>query len=261
MIRTGPDWAGMRTEFGRAFARYWPLILLMIGLDLAMAAAGVALLGDTQEQEAGLVGYLGYLKRQGLEFVPGTLINVLGLAIILNGLSDAPVGRAAILGRALRAMPAALMVSALLLAPYLAGVLMTYADQTVTGWWLGYAAGVIGAVGLSVIIGFGTQEAIARGLDPLAALRASASLTFSHRAWLAWVLLGVEGVMEALRWLSDPFDGLLVGLGFTVLGQFPGMNLAWSLGNLIIVPLNAVLYFELRRLQSEDASWLGAIFD
>ena len=256
-----PDWAGIRADTLRGFIRYWPLLLAAAALDVALSISAALVVSREQFEAAGLEGYLASLILTGWDFLPLVVIWLVPTALIMNGLSETPIGRGDMLRRAGRALPVVLMVSACCTAPYLVGNLVTYSSPDYATWWLAYAAGGIGSVGVFVIVGFAGLETMARGLAPAEAFRASAALTFGRRAWLGWLYLGIELVISLTHHFGFALDTAVRARGVTLPGHHPLSDVAFALLSTVTVPLLVAVYLELRRMQVEDVPGLGAIFD
>lgn len=258
-VRVGePDWKAIRDETWRGTRRFWPLLLGFGLVSTALGAVVNALVGGADSLEPGLTGYLSYLKLCLVGLVPFALISALSSAIVLNGMAGRPAPREAITRRALQAVPAVIAGSAIFTAPWLVSGLITYANVDGGTWWLARAAGLIAMAALTSTFGFIDFEAIARGLGPAAAIRASAALTRGSRTWLAWLNLGLQVFFEIARTVTEPFDEAVRQSGLAWLGLSAVSDGIFTLIWLVQLPFGIAIYLELRRLQDGEAAGLEA---
>lgn len=258
----GPDWGQIRADTRRGVSRFWPMLaLLLVVVEPAVSVAGSLLLGTANTDETGLAGYVGYLKLVAWDMLPLTAVYLVAAALILNGLSEQPIGRGAMVRRALAYFPTAVLVFIAGAMPYLLSTLITYSNVDYAGWWYAHASGSLAAVALSTIIGFTTLEAIAKGLPPAEAFRASAALTFGHRAWLFWLFAVLEAVFVAVQWAGSAVHESLRAAGLWTLPGQPVTEVVGGLISMVTMPLNVAVYLELRRMEAEDVPGLGAVFD
>ncbi len=84
-----PDWAGIRADTRRAFVSYWPLLLAVAAIDVAVSVSGVLVVSREEAQASGLTGYLAYLKLTAWEFLPMAIASSPAKPTIVNTPTEA----------------------------------------------------------------------------------------------------------------------------------------------------------------------------
>ena len=144
----GLDCEAVWSDTRLGMARFWPLLAAFAVADMAAYVGVAALSGEAQLFEPGLAGYIGYLRFCAFDLVPGGLLYAVPVALVMNGLSERPIGRARIVQRAVRALPAIVLASLISWGPFLLSNLVTYSAVDTSTWWLAYAGGILGAVAI-----------------------------------------------------------------------------------------------------------------
>lgn len=257
MTISGPVWKDIRGETLRGVIRLWPLLLGLSLISMAIGSAVDTLASGSDSQQPGLAGYLAYLRVVLLGLIPLGIVEALSSAMVLNGMAGQSIGRSAIIRRGIQALPAVLVSSIILMAPFWVTELITYANVDGATWWLARVAGIAGSAALQTMVGFVGFEAISRGIGTGPAIQASAILTRGWRSWLVWPFLGLGVVYEGLIWATAPLNERLLQSGVTWLGASPALNVAFHLVWMLATPFLVALYLELRRLQAGDTDMLS----
>lgn len=250
----------MKLQLSQVAQLTWKGLTATLPAQLLLAVFGwvvciivdVWIVGDP----GGLPGWPGIqlmVASMSLQGLVAMLPSLLCIGLMLNALGDGRLGPGEILGRAVRAIPTAIAISAIRLLVSVAGSAPGYFLQ-LDGWtlWIAYKASAVASTGITVFIGFAVSDAIARRVGVVQAMAGSLEVTRGHRWKLfAICLVASQLVDEISVWTGGSIDSWLTVNEMTELGPRPVMAAVWTLGGLLLSPLAVALYVQLRRLHEE----------